>query len=213
VFFIAPDGSVWTHWWAEEVPGFGGTGPVPGGWRIPGPEMIAGPGSARPWSALTAVATSPTRVEVFWVGPDAALWSHWWEEGGGNGSWSARPPVRVSPEGSVGARSGLACVERFPGQVELFWITTTGAVAYMYRNDSVPGQGWTGPFDVTPAAVAHTHSPMHAVAREREHLDLTWIGPDGSLRTHWWDQRSAAGAWDTHAPGVLTAPGSVQLPA
>ena len=86
-------------------------------------------------------------------------------------------------------------------------------MASVFRNDFSPEGKWIGPFDVTPPAVAHTHSPVYALAREPQHLDLMWIGANGDLWTHWWDERGGdKTGWFHDKPFAVTPPGSVQLP-
>jgi hypothetical protein len=35
------------------------------------------------------------------------------------------------------------------------------------------------------------------VARTPEHLDVFWVGADGSVGSNWWDAGANNGAWNT----------------
>jgi hypothetical protein len=35
------------------------------------------------------------------------------------------------------------------------------------------------------------------VARTPEHMDVFWVGPDGSVGTNWWDATVNNGLWNT----------------
>lgn len=71
LFWIAPDGTVMTHFWDA--------GP-PMGWA-PGAFGVSQPGAARAGSPVTAIARTPSHLDVFWVTPDGAIGSTWWDAG------------------------------------------------------------------------------------------------------------------------------------
>src|ERR1700722_19577023 len=60
-------------------------------------------------------------------------------------------------------------------------------------------------YDITQTYVfplGITSSP--AVARTPEHLDVFWIGRDGSVWSNWWDQNINDGSWQ--APFEIAGP-------
>lgn len=63
-----------------------------------------------------------------------------------------------------------------------------------------------------PAPVEPTNKlpsrDISAVAQRDGHLDAFWVGPDGSVRTHWWDGDSDEGAWAEHSSFNIAPPGS-----
>ncbi|MGW4819345.1 hypothetical protein ACWEP4_10245, partial [Streptomyces sp. NPDC004227] len=44
------------------------------------------------------------------------------------------------------------------------------------------------------------------VSQNKGHLDVFWVGPDGSIMTHWWDADPVHGPWASHKPFAITPP-------
>jgi hypothetical protein len=124
VFWIAPDGSVMTAWWDGPL-----TGP---NWNAPFP--IAGPGSAA--GAVTALSREAYHVDVFWIAPDASIWTTWWAPDPG---WNA--PYAMTPAGVAAPGSPLSAANQSPTHMDVFWHTPDGAVGTTYWDANFVGWG------------------------------------------------------------------------
>ena len=88
VFWVAPDGSIGTQWWHAAVGH---------SWADHAPFAIAPAGSAAPGSALASVGRLPLHLDVFWVRPDGAIGTQWWDAAPDQG-WNHQP-FAVTPPG------------------------------------------------------------------------------------------------------------------
>ncbi|MEW1635111.1 hypothetical protein AB0469_13640 [Streptomyces sp. NPDC093801] len=62
------------------------------------------------------------------------------------------------------------------------------------------------PVPPPPPAPTRPFRGTSAVSQRDGHLDVFWIGPDGSVRSQWWD--AAGGAWAGHGSFDIAPPGS-----
>ena len=89
MFWVGPDGGIGSQWW-DAAPGCG--------WADHQPFAVAAPASASPGSPLGLVARTPDHLDVFWIMPDGAIGSTWWDAAP-HGAWGdhqqfvAAPPV------------------------------------------------------------------------------------------------------------------------
>jgi hypothetical protein len=199
VFWVGPDGAVWSTWWSSEAPGLS--------WGDHAPFQIAPRGSARADSPIAAVARTPDHLDVFWIGSDGAVGSTWWHAAPGM-SWGDHRPFLIAPPGAAGAGSGLSAVSRTPDHLDVFWMGDDAAIHTQWWY-AAPGSSWGdhGHFAITPPNAARRGGAIAAVARLPEHLDVFWIGPDGGIGSTWWD--SAPGmSWGDHTPFGIAPPGS-----
>jgi hypothetical protein len=150
------------------------------------------------------VARTPDHLDVFWIGPDGAVASQWWDAAPGCG-WGDHAPFPVTPPGAAGAGSGLAVVARTPAHLDLFWVGLDGAIGSQWW-DSAPGASWGDhvPFAATPPGAAHAGSWVGATGRGPSHLDVFWVAGDGAVASQWWDAAPGSG-WGDHAPFPVTA--------
>jgi hypothetical protein len=65
---------------------------------------------------------------------------------------------------------------------------------------------WNQPFAIAPAGSARPGSMIATAAREANQLDVFWVGPDGSVRSNWWDLFNNNAQWNQ--PFAITAGGS-----
>jgi hypothetical protein len=187
VFFVGPDGAVGSTAWA----------PSTGWWW---PYAITPPGAARGGSPLAAVARNEHHLGVFWIGPDGAIGSTAWDAS--SQAWLT--PFPVTPPGAAGGGSPLQAVARGDSHIDLFWIGPDGAIGSTAWDASA--WSWLSPFPITPPGAARSGSPLQAVARHANHLDVLWIGPDGAIASTAWD----AASWSWLAPFPITPPGAAR---
>jgi hypothetical protein len=196
VFWVGPDGGIGSTWW-DAAPG--------GGWDEHDRFGIAPPGAARAGSAVAAVARTADHLDVFWVGPDGGIGSTWWDAAPGS-SWGDHQPFGIAPGGAAGAGSGLVAVARTAEHLDVFWVGPGGDIASNWW-DAAPGCSWGdhAPFGIAPPGAARAGSPLSAVSRNPEHLDVFWMGTDGAIGSTWWN--SAPGSsWGDHLPFPVSKP-------
>jgi hypothetical protein len=198
VFWVGPDGAIGSTYW-DAAPG--------NGWGDHQPFPITPPAAAQQGAAVAAVARTPEHLDVFWTGPDGAIGSTYWDAAPGNG-WGDHHPFPITPPGAAAQGSGVAALARDLDHLDVFWIGPDGAVGSTYW-DAAPGNGWGqhSPFPITPPHAARTASPVAAVARTPDHLDVFWIGPDGAIGSTYWDAAPGNG-WGQHSPFPITPPGA-----
>jgi hypothetical protein len=192
IFWIAPDGSVWTNWWNSQRTN--SSDPKKGAWYTA--FQIAGPGSAQPGS-LAAVARLPYQLDVFWVGTDEAVWTAWWNENLNGAAWNVQ---RISVPGTAKAGS-LSAVSRLPYQLDVFWVGVDGSIWTNWWNQNVNNGRWNTPFTISPPESARP-GLLSAVARLPYQLDVFWTAPNDEIITAWWDQNANSGHWNAPFPVI-----------
>ena len=113
VFWAAPDGSVRSAWWDQDVNG--------AAWNAP--FNVAPAGSATPGGSVAAVARERLHLDVFWAAPDGSVLSAWWDQDTG---WNA--PFSIAPPGSAAPGGWVAAVAREQLCVNVFWIGPDSSV-------------------------------------------------------------------------------------
>ncbi|MGW7099676.1 CAP domain-containing protein [Streptomyces sp. NPDC054838] len=183
VFWIGPDGSIRSTWWDS--------GPN-GAWSNQ-PFNITLGHSAALKSAISAVSQRDGHLDVFWIGPDGSVRSHWWDSGA-NGAWSTHSPFKIAPRHSAALNAGISSVSQRDGHLDVFWIGPDGSIRSTWW-DSGPNGAWSNqPFNIAPRDSAALNAGISSVSQRDGHLDVFWIGPDGSIRSTWWDS-GPNGAW------------------
>lgn len=182
VFVCANDGQVYTSWWPEtsNTPtiwsGEHSNGWLPiGGWFPPG-------------ATVAAVARSPQQLDVFICGHDGQVYTTWWP-GNDHKRWqSVINNSWLSIGGTFPAGAPLTVVARSPSQLDLFVCGLDGRVYTAWwpagpdsRWSSVVNSGWRSIGGVFPPG-----TPIAAVARTKDQLDLFICGHDGRVYTSWW---------------------------
>jgi hypothetical protein len=174
-FWIAPDGAIMTAW-------------VSGGeWRYP--DTIAPTGSARSGSPLAAI-FRPSQLDVFWFGPEGGVARASWSE---NDGWDYRSTIDDSiPSGIARGDSPICAVSREAGYLDIFWIGPDGGIS-VASWDVREGWAYRASIDpAVPSGVARSGSPLAAVSRYGNLLDVFWIGTEGEIA---WASWSVQGGW------------------
>ena len=194
LFWIGADGAIGTTWWDAHIDN--------AIWHPPFP--LTPPGAARANSPLVSISRIPEHLDLFWLGPDGAVGTTWWDQNIDQGRW--HDPFPLAPPGAAGADSALATVSRIPEHLDVFWFGPDGAVGTTWWDQNIDQGAWHNPFPLTPPGAARADSPLVACSRTPEHLDLFWFGPDGAIGTTWWDQNIDHASW--HSPFPLAPPGA-----
>src|SRR5271168_538060 len=178
VFWVGPDGSVSSNWWDA--------GANNGAWNTPFEIAPAKAGQG----AGTSVARTPDHLDVFWVGPDGSVSSNWWDAGANNGRWNT--PFEIAP--AKAAQGAVTAVARTADHLDVFWGGPDGSVGSNWWDAGANNGAWNTPFEIAPAKAAQ--GAVTAVARTADHLDVFWVGPDGSVGSNWWDAGANSGRWN-----------------
>ena len=201
VVWVTRDGAIGSNWWTA-APGTS--------WADHGAFRIAPAGSARPGSALAAVARTPDNLDVYWVTPDGAVASNWWFAAPG-ASWADHGWFTITPPSVVASVGGITATARTPNNLDVFWVAPDGSVGTQWWH-AAAGHSWAdhSPFAITPPGSASPGSSITAVGRLASHLDVFWVRPDGAIGTQWWDAAPDQG-WN-HRPFAVTPPGDAHVP-
>jgi len=201
VFWVTRDGAIGSNWWTA----------APGpSWADHGAFRIAPAGSARPGSALAALARTPDNLDLYWVTPDGAVASNWWFAAPGT-SWADHGWFTITPPSAVASAGGITATARTPNNLDVFWVAPDGSVGTQWWH-AAAGHSWAdhSPFAITPPGSASPGSSITAVGRLASHLDVFWVRPDGAIGTQWWDAAPDQG-WN-HLPFAVTPPGDAHVP-
>ena len=201
VFWVTRDGAIGSNWWTA-APGTS--------WADHGSFRIAPAGSARPGSALAALARTPDNLDVYWVTPDGAVASNWWFAAPG-ASWADHGWFTITPPSAVASAGGITATARTPNNLDVFWVAPDGSVGTQWWH-AAAGHSWAdhSPFAIAPPGSASPGSSITAVGRLASHLDVFWVRPDGAIGTQWWDAAPDQG-WN-HLPFAVTPPGDAHVP-
>ncbi|MCO5225846.1 MAG: hypothetical protein M9953_10955, partial [Thermomicrobiales bacterium] len=183
VFWVAPDGAVMTSVWEAPANAYSPA------------FSLAPPGSAIPTS-LGVCSKASGHIDVFYVTPNGEIGTAWWNFGG----WNA-PFLVAGPGSAVG---GLSAIARNPEHVVCFYVTQAGEIANVWWEPS--DMGWRPPFSITPPSSVALGSAIRALARTPTVCDVFWVGPDGSVKSNWFN----AGTW--RGEFTLAGAGSAAVP-
>jgi hypothetical protein len=196
LFWIGPDGAIATTWWDAHIDS--------ANWHPAFP--LTPPGAARVDSPLSAVSRVLDHLDLFWIGPDGAIGTTWWDAHIDGGSW--HPAFPLTSANAARGNSPLVAISRIPEHLDLFWLGRDGAIGTTWWDQNIDQGQWHVPFALTAPGAAGSVSPLTAVSRIPEHLDVFWLGPDGAIGTTWWDQNINQGQWNNPFP--VTPPGAAR---
>jgi hypothetical protein len=109
-----------------------------------------------------------------------------------------QPPARVAADRSARGGSAVASCSHNPDQIDTFWVTPNGGIDSAWWN--VKTKKWSATITLTPANVARPDSPLAALSRTKDQMDLFWIAPDGAVHSMAWSM--PANKWT--APFAIT---------
>ena len=180
VFSVRNDGAVSTAAWDHDV----ADGAWRGWWSVAGGETVPGG-----W--VTAVSRAPNKLDVFMVGKDGGVYTAAWESGVANGEWRGwwRIADMVSTPGAY-----VAAVARDPEKLDIFVVRTDGAVSSAAWDRKVANGAWRGWWSVAGGETT-VATPITAVSRHPNKLDVFMVGKDGGVYTAAWELGVANGAW------------------
>ncbi|NUT31978.1 MAG: hypothetical protein HOV79_02780 [Hamadaea sp.] len=103
-------------------------------------------------------------------------------------TFEARNPAwRTYPLGTGADRGGrtsvITAVSREHNTMEVFWTSDDGSVQDRHWFE---GQGWKG-FRMAPPGSAAAEGGITCVSRNRRHIELWWVTPQGGIDARWFD--------------------------
>jgi hypothetical protein len=188
VFWIGPDGGIGSTGWEG--------GANNDQWEPDFP--IARPGVAGAGSGIAAVARTANRLDVFWIGPDGGIGSTGWEGGANNDQWE--PDFPIARPGVARADSPIAAVSRTARRIDVFWIGPDGGIGSTAWEAGANDNQWEPDFPITRPGVARADSPIAAVTRTPNRIDVFWIGPDGGIGSTAWEAGANDNQWEPDFP-------------
>lgn len=198
VFWVRPDGMVFTN---ARDPNING-----GNWNNPIP-IAPNIGSADINSGVAAVSLAPGTVEVFWIRPDGLVFTNARNPAFNEGRWNNPIPIAPNP-GSADPRSGVAAVCPAAGIVEVFWVRPDGMVFTNARHPGLNGGRWNNPVPIAPnPGSADPRSGVAAVCPEAGTVEVFWVRPDGMVFTNARNPAFNGGNWNNPIP-IAPNPGS-----
>ncbi|MFD3458858.1 hypothetical protein ACFWVM_04040 [Nocardia fluminea] len=158
-------------------------------------------------SGLAALTPHGNHVDVFWPREDGAVRWHWWDSAP-LGNWADHSAVDIASAGAAPAWAAITALSREPNHLDAFWVAPDGAVTGQW---SAPAASWGhhGSFTIAPAGAARPGAPVAAVARTADHIDVYWVGPDGSVRGQWW-HAVPGHSWADHGPYTVAPAGAAE---
>ena len=139
--------------------------------------------TAAPGGSLTTVARKPDHVDLFWVGFGEAVFSTWWDLPATRDRWAR--PFSITPQ-RAGESHAITSVARNAGRVDVFWISTEGAIAWTWWDASANQGRGAQSFLISNRGAAEPGA-ITCVARKSSHIDVFWITPDGAVAATWWE--------------------------
>jgi|GEM_PF-3403114 len=159
-------------------------------------EAAADLGGVSLASAPASVSRTPSRIDVFYQGPNHHLWTSSWD---GGPWWSGAADL-----GGVALTSDIAATSRNPRRIDLFY---RGPNSHLWTSSWDGGPGWSAPSDL--GGVALVSAPA-AVSRTGDRIDVFYQGPNGHLWTSWWDGGPGwSAATDLGGVALNSAPAAV----
>jgi len=187
LFTVGKDGTVQTCWWSAGADWSGRNGWMSLGGSFPDEN-----------ATVACVSRQPGILDLFCVGKDGKAYTAWWTAGDG---WSCLGRGRgwMPLGGKFAAGTAIAAVARTPNNLDLFAIAEDGQAYTAWWN---PADGWSskgrdwhpigGNFARRLPIMPFRPTPVTALARTPNNLDLFAIDEDGIVQTSWWH---AGGDW------------------
>jgi hypothetical protein len=198
VAWLAPNGSMqWIEWGQ------------PDGWnRSPDGKAfaISSAGSSDPAGDFTFGSRRADRMNVFWVAPDGAIGSTYWDLARDGELWQkwVEDDINIGDGEPASLTSGITAINRYPSHFDVFWISPDGAVVHA-AFDQV--DGWRPPARIAPAGAADPGSRVAAVVPlgYPDRMHVFWIANNGAVGSTRWN----AGHWNL--PSQVAPPGSADI--
>jgi hypothetical protein len=101
----------------------------------------------------------------------------------------------VTPAGTAHQNTPITALSTVTGGASLFWSGPNGEVRSTYMDARITGVSWAPWFELAEAGAAQAGALVTAVSAVPGGSSLFWVGEDGSLRSTFYDPRSAEPSW------------------
>jgi hypothetical protein len=216
VFWAGNDGAIWTNWWDAADPN--------GAWNKHTAFSITPRRGAPPGAGICAVAQNRDHLDLFWADNQGAIATNWWDAHDPNGAWAQHAAFRITLRKRLPPGAPVAAVTQTSGHLDVFWVGNDGAIWTNWWDAAAANGPWWDPtqnanplhgpeksFTITNPKLSPVTpgAGVTAVTQNQGHLDVFWVGNDGSVWTNWWDAGGPAGAWASHSPFPITTANTV----
>jgi hypothetical protein len=151
--------------------------------------------TGRDRTPITAVARSPTRLDVFAAASDGRTMTDWWDQQSGWAGWLQIPGGAASPGGTG---SPVTAVARTPGHLDVFTVGTDNHVYTAWWDAS---DGWSA-WGRIGSLLCRPGSSVNVVARSADRLDLFTTASNGRTMSTHWDSSTGWASWFQVQGGV-----------
>jgi len=193
LFVAGFDGGVYSTFWN-----------APGGWfnrwfRL-GDNRFWDNFTVPPGTPIAAISRFPEHLDLFASGRDGHVYSTFWDGSSGwSGQWFWLGDENFADQFTVPPGSPVTALSRFRDQIDLFVSGRDGAIYSTFWN---AGTGWhnhwfrLGDENFWDGFTVPAGSPVTAISRFTDHLDLFVSGRDGGVYSTFWDASSGwSGRW------------------
>jgi hypothetical protein len=140
---------------------------------------------------VAAVARDIDKLDLFVAGTDGRTYTAAWDRNVSDGQWRGWWNILT---GAIPAGGTVSAVSRHPGKLDIFLVSNDGGVYTAAWDATVAAGQWRGWWRIHNLA-AKPGSPVAAVARESNKLDIFVAGADGKTYSAAWDAAVANGQW------------------
>jgi hypothetical protein len=130
IFLVSNDGGVYTAAWEQDV----ANQTWRGWWRIG--NLVAKPGSP-----VAVVSRDPNKLDIFVAGSDGKTYTAAWDAQQANGQWRGWWNILT---GAIVPGSAVAAASRDPGKLDIFIVSTDGAIYTAAWDGNVANGAWQG---------------------------------------------------------------------
>jgi hypothetical protein len=152
-----------------------------------------------PGASVTSVARTSNNIDLFVTGRDGAVYSTFWNsQNGWSGHWFRLADPNFGDHFTLPPGSSVSAISRGADLLDLFATGRDGAVYSTFWNAQ---QGWSGHWFRLADVNFGDHftlppgSPVTAITRAPQQIDLFVSGKDGGVYTTAW---SSSGGWLNH---------------
>lgn len=180
IFVAGKDGKTYTAAWDQNV----ASGQWRGWWNILTGAIPAG-------GAITAVSRDANKLDIFLVSTDGGVYTAAWDQNVANAQW--RGWWRI---GDVTSKPGapVAALARDNHKLDIFVAANDGKTYTAAWEQNVSNAQWRGWWNILTGAI-QPGSPIAAVSRDPNKLDIFIVSTDGAIYTAAWDQNVSNAQW------------------
>jgi hypothetical protein len=152
---------------------------------------------------LAAIAQVERGSQLFWVQPDGAIASVYYDPRSDQAAWTG--PFALTDAGETVTDAQVSAISLVPGAASVYWVDRRGAVRSTYFDPRVANPTWAEAFDLAPPNSAVATTGVAIASPVPNGTSLFWTASDGQVWSTYFDPRVANPVWV--APFPLPKPG------